>query len=444
MIRDSIDWEKTPIGRLFGKIFLPTLLGMLLASTINIADGIFVGRGAGSDALAAVNIVAPLFMLTTGIGLMFGSGASIVASVHISRGNEKAARINITQAFIFSFIVITAISLVMMIWTEETARLLGSSDRLMPYVLTYMRWIVPSMPFGMLLSIGLFIIRLDGSPRFAMACNMIPAIVNIVLDFVFVFPMGMGIEGASLATALAEVFGSFLIMVYMFKRSRVLHFYPLKLTQKSFYLTMRNVWYQVKLGASSMIGEAAIACMMFTGNIAFLNYLGEDGVAAFSVACYTFPLMFMVGNAIAQSAQPIISYNHGARLYSRVQATLRLSLSVAALSGVLAAVVGMLFSVPVVSLFLPAGNSANEIATSGIPMFSFAFALFPINLVCIGYYQSIERFRKAMLFMLLRGVVFLVPCFCLLPYFSGIAGLWLAVPVSEAVTLIVILTIKSL
>lgn len=439
MERDRIDWENMNIPLLFRKMFLPTLLGMLLASTINIVDGIFVGQGVGSDALAAVNIVAPFFLITTGIGLMFGSGVSIVASVHLSRRKPNAANINVTQAFIIAIFIMVLLAGTVMLFPETAARLMGCSERLMPYVKDYMHWVIPSLPFGMLMSIGLFVIRLDGTPTYAMICNAMPAIVNIALDYLLVFPLQMGIEGAALATGIAQVFGSVLVLAYLLTYAKTIHLYKIKLTVKSLRLTLRNIGYQVRLGAPSMIGELAIACMMLTGNFVFIRYLGEDGVAAFSVACYCFPLVFMIGNSIAQSAQPIISYNHGAGLHERVSQTFRISIWIALACGLLTMLGGMTESLLVVSLFLPASAPASQLAKTGLPYFSIAFLFFALNLVLIGYYQSIGRFKAATLFMLLRGLLLVVPLFILLPQAIGTLGLWLAVPLSETLTLIVIL-----
>lgn len=444
MERDRIDWGKMDIPFLFRKIFVPTLLGMLLASSINIVDGVFVGRGVGSDALAAVNIVAPFFLITTGIGLMFGSGASIVASVHLSKGRQKAANINVTQAFSVATLVMILLATLIMIFPETTARLMGCSDRLMPLVKDYMRWVIPSLPFGMLMSIGLFVVRLDGSPLYAMVCNSLPAIINIILDYLFVFPMRMGIEGASLATGIAQVSGSVLIGIYMWKYSKTIHLYKPKFSSKSIRLTARNIGYQVKLGASSIIGELAIACMMLTGNFVFIHYLGEDGVAAFSVTCYCFPLVFMLGNAIAQSAQPIISYNHGAGAWNRVQQTFRLSMWLAIVCGILITLGGIMESTFIVSLFLPETTAASGIAKAGFPYFSIAFLFFTLNLVFIGYFQSLEKFKTATLFMLSRGLICVVPAFILLPKIMGTPGLWLAVPLSEALTLLAILLYRAI
>lgn len=438
MQRDSIDFGTMDIARLFRKIFIPTLLGMIFSASISIADGIFVGRGVGSDALASVNIVAPFFLITTGIGLLFGSGVSIVASVHLSQKKVKAANINVTQAFTVAIAIMVVLSVIVLSNLDETSVMLGSSARLLPLVKEYMLYIVPGLPFGMLMSIGLFVIRLDGSPVFAMLCNVLPAVCNVVLDYVLVFPLEMGIKGAALATSLAQVFGGLMILVYMFLYTKTIHFYIPKFSLKSILLTLRNITYMCKLGASAMIGELAIACMTMTGNFVFMKYLGEDGVAAFGIACYSFPIVFMVGNAIAQSAQPIISFNYGANNRQRVRKTFLLSLSLAVIFGIALTLACQYFQSGLVSLFIRNTTSAYEIATDGIPYFSFGFFFFLLNLSLIGYYQSIESFRCATVFTLLRGIIFMLIGFLLLPDYFNVKGIWLAVPFAELLTFITI------
>ena len=440
MKKDSINWAEMKIPVLFSKMFIPTILGMLMMSSINIIDGIFVGQGVGSDALAAVNIVAPFFLITAGVGLMFGVGASIVASVHQARGKKKAADINVTQAFIISVLIMLLLTVLVMSNMDVTAKLLGSSNLLLPYVKDYMHWIIPALSFGVVMSIGLFIVRLDGSPKYAMMCNFIPGIVNVVFDWLFIFPIPMGISGAALATGLAQLVGCIMVLAYMAGFSQHLHFCRLKLSMKSLRLMLRNIKYQIQLGASGMIGELAIACMMFLGNYMFIGNLREDGVAAFSVACYCFPLVFMVGNAISQSAQPIISYNYGAGLIERVRQTFRISITAGLMMGSVMTLSGIYEGHLIISLFIPdKASAAFHIANEGFSYFSMAFLLFTLNLVLIGYLQSMEKYKPAITFMLLRGVVFIIPAFLLLPSVIGIPGLWLAVPASEFLTLLIIL-----
>lgn len=438
MMQDNIDFGTMNIPRLFRKMFIPTLLGMVLAATITIADGIFVGRGIGSDALAAVNIVAPFFMLSTGIGLMFGVGASIVASIHLSQHKIKVACINITQALSVSLCLTLLLSAVVMAFRTDVAYLLGSSEALLPLVLEYMNWIVPFLAFNMLLSIGLFVIRLDGSPTFAMLCSAIPALINLVLDYVFVYPLDYGLAGAALASVISVVIGSIMILVYLLKYANVLHLYRPKFTRKSIRLTVRNIGYMVKLGFSAFLSEAAIACMLLVGNYVFIHYLGENGVAAYSVACYCFPIVFMINNAIAQSTQPIISYNYGIKQWKRVKQAFRLSVTYAVICGSIATLLTIALCTAVVALFLGDTGPAYTIAVHGIPWFSLGFIFFALNIVCIGYYQSIESFRPATIFTVLRGIVILSLNFTCLPLILGIKGIWLAVPFTELFTFVII------
>lgn len=440
-MKDSIDFGSMEISSLFRKLLIPTVLGMVFSAIFVITDGIFVGKGIGSDALAAVNITAPLFMITAGIGLMFGVGASVVASIHLSQGKRKAASINITQALVFSTLLILIMSALCFYYIEPLAKLLGSSDRLLPLAVEYMAWYLPFLVFYEILNIGMFCIRLDGSPTYAMMCNAVAAILNIILDYIFIFEFGWGMMGAAFATSLGTVVGGLMTLIYLLKFSRSLHLYRIKLSIKSMMLTLRNVGYMIKLGSSAFISEASIACMMFLGNYVFIHYLGEDGVAAFSIACYFFPIIFMVYNAIAQSAQPIISYNFGAGQSDRVRKALHLAIRTALICGISFFIITVLCRQNIVSLFIDRSYAAFDIAVNGIPYFGVGFIFFAFNMIGIGYYQSVERGQRATIITLLRGVVFMLIGFLLLPKILGVPGIWLAVPFAELLTMLYIIGI---
>ena len=442
-MKDSIDFARMDIPQLFRRLLIPTVLGMVFSAAFVITDGIFVGHGIGSDALAAVNITSPLFLLSTGVGLMFGVGASVVASIHLSHGKVKTARINIIQAAVVSTLLLALYSLGISLFAPEVARLLGSSDRLMPLAVEYMCWFVPFLPFSALLSSGMFFIRLDGSPNYAMFCNVVPAVINIVLDYLFIFVCGGGMLGAALATSLGYVVGAAMIVVYLSRRRNVIRFCRVKTSRKSLQLTRRNVGYMCRLGFSSFLCEAAIATMMFVGNYVFIRYLGEDGVAAFSIACYFFPIIFMINNAIGQSAQPILSYNFGAGNSERVRKAFHLALATAVSVGACIFLVTLFFSRGIVALFIDDGYPAYAMAVEGLQLFAAGFIFFAVNIVSINYFQSVERPRPAMTLTLLRGFVFLVGCFFGLPLVAGVPGIWLAVPLSEVLTFCVVIAIYT-
>ena len=440
-MKDSIDFGSMEIPRLFRRLLIPTVLGMVFSALFIITDGIFVGRGIGSDALAAVNITAPLFLVNTGVGLMFGVGASVVASIHLSHGKVKTARINVTQAVVVSSLLLVAYSLAICLFAPEVALLLGSSPRLLPLVLEYMYWFVPFLPFSALLSSGMFFVRLDGSPNYAMWCNAVPAVINILLDYVFIFLLDWGMFGAALATSLGYVVGAGMILAYLSRRCNVIRFCRVKLSRKSLWLTLRNVDYMCRLGLSTFLCEGAIATMMFTGNYVFIRHLGEDGVAAYSIACYFFPIIFMVYNAIGQSAQPILSYNFGAGYRLRVRSAFRLAMLTAVSFGFLFFVLTAVGSHRIVGLFLDASYPAYALAVKGLPLFASGFVFFAFNIVSICYFQSVERSRPAMTITLLRGYLLLVACFLLLPELLGTRGIWLAEPVAELLTFLVVVVI---
>lgn len=440
-MKDSIDFSSMEISTLFRKLLIPTVLGMVFSAIFVITDGIFVGKGIGSDALAAVNITAPLFMITAGIGLMFGVGSSVVASIHLSQGKRRVASINITQALVFSTLLILIMSALCFYYIEPLAKLLGSSDRLLPLAVEYMAWYLPFLVFYEILNIGMFCIRLDGSPTYAMMCNAVAAILNIILDYIFIFEFGWGMMGAAFATSLGTVVGGLMTLIYLLKFSRSLHLCRIKLSIKSMMLTLRNVGYMIKLGSSAFISEASIACMMFLGNYVFIHYLGEDGVAAFSIACYFFPIIFMVYNAIAQSAQPIISYNFGAGQPDRVRKALHLAIRTALICGISFFIITVLCRQNIVSLFIDRNYAAFDIAVNGIPYFDIGFIFFAFNMIGIGYYQSVERGQRAMIITLLRGVVFMLIGFLVLPKILGVPGIWLAVPFAELLTMLYIIGI---
>jgi len=434
MPRNKIDYGTMSIPTIFGRLFFPTLLGMLSTATLIVAEGIFVGRGIGSNGLAAINIASPLFMITTGIALMFGIGSSIVASIHLSHNKIDEARINITQAVIVASVIMLLISALVLSFHVDVAYMFGSSDKLLPLVLVYIDWLTPCLIFNMIMSMGLFIIRLDGSPVYAMLCNVIPAILNLALCWLFVIKFGWGIKGAAMATSIGVTLGGLMVIVYSAFFSNKLRLYKLKLNKSNLWKTLRDVVYMAKLGSSAFLGEMAISVMVLIGNYVFIHALGEDGVAAFSVACYCFPVIYMFGNAVAQSAQPIISFNYGAKNWARVKKTVSISLGTALLCGLGAMVVSIVFSKPLVALFLDSSFNAYQIAIQGLPYFSIGYFFFAFNMAAVGYFQSIEKAKLANIYTLFRGFIFMIICFLVLPELFNVTGIWLAVPCSEMLT----------
>lgn len=283
-----------------------------------------------------------------------------------------------TQAFIVGLLLVGLICLGSFVCPRGVVHALGCSPLLEENAVNYLLWLLPGLFFLFVECVGMMLIRLDGAPKYAMTIQIVAAVVNIVLDWYMVFPLGWGVIGAALATSIACAVGGTMVFAYFFRFADKLRFYPLKRTVTSLLLTLRNTGYMVRIGFATFLTELAMSVMMLTGNYMFISMLGEEGVAAFAIACYLFPVVFSISNAVAQSAQPIISFNYGAHLLHRVSRALRISV------------------------------------------------------------QSVEKAMASTVYTLLRGILFLVPCFVLLPRAFGVPGLWLAIPAAELLTCAVI------
>ena len=437
MQRDSLDFKSMSVEKLFTKLLVPTIMGMAASALFTVVDGIFVGNGIGSDAMAAVNISAPIFMIFTGVGLMFGMGGGILTSINLSQGKKKVANINFTQSVIALVFISLVMTLLLTIFPHKIATLFGSDEYLMDMVVEYLFWFSISLPFTVLVVALPFFIRLT-NPKISMWAMLAATVVNIILDYLFIFVFKWGLFGAAIATDIGEFVGAAIMIIYLFRHSIAIRFVWLKLSVKSLLLTLRNVGYMIKLGFSVFLSEITISVMIISGNYVFMDYMGADGVAAYSVICYLFPIIFMVFNATVQSAQPIISYNYGCGQMKRSDNALRLSMLFTLAFAFSIMLLFICFTRSIVTLFIPdTASAAWGYAVAGLPLFATDYLFFGINIIIIGYYTSIERLRRAISLTVLRGILPVV-FFFTLPLLLDVNGIWLAVAAGDITTTVVI------
>lgn len=437
MQRDSLDFKSMSVGKLFTKLLVPTIMGIAASALFTVVDGIFVGNGIGSDAMAAVNISAPIFMIITGVGLMFGMGGGILTSINLSQGKKKVANINFTQSVIALVFISLVMTLLLTIFPHKIATLFGSDEYLMDMVVEYLFWFSISLPFTVLVVALPFFIRLT-NPKISMWAMLAATVVNIILDYLFIFVFKWGLFGAAIATDIGEFVGAAIMIIYLFRHSIAIRFVWLKLSVKSLLLTLRNVGYMIKLGFSVFLSEITISVMIISGNYVFMDYMGADGVAAYSVICYLFPIIFMVFNATVQSAQPIISYNYGCGQMKRSDNALRLSMLFTLAFAFSIMLLFICFTRSIVTLFIPdTASAAWGYAVAGLPLFATDYLFFGINIIIIGYYTSIERLRRAISLTVLRGILPVV-FFFTLPLLLDVNGIWLAVAAGDITTTVVI------
>lgn len=227
MTKAKLDFKNAGVGKLFVQQLIPALLGMVASALYVVADGIFVGRGVGSDAIAAVNINNPVMTFVSGIGLMFGMGGGVLASMNLARGKKKSANINLMQTCIASFAVSCVLTLILCVFPRESGYLLGSDEYLIEGVAEYLFWYALCFPFMVLMTVLPFFVRLS-NPNIPMLALSAGALLNVLLDYIFIFPFGWGLFGAAIATGIGQTVGALIMIFYLFRRDIAVHFIKLK------------------------------------------------------------------------------------------------------------------------------------------------------------------------------------------------------------------------
>lgn len=431
------EFQTEQISILFRKYFFPTLMGMLAISMVTMIDGIFVGQGVGADGVAAVNIVWAPMMLLVGLGIMLGMGVGVTASVAMAQGKMIVARRHVTLGLAAGVVITGVVISVMLANPQGTARVLGASGTLMQMTTDYMLFLLPGFLFSICCTVGQFALRSAGNPQTAMWATLFPAVVNFVLDWWLIFPMDMGVKGAAIATALSYVSGAIIVICALCSPRCTLRLMPVfkKVTWEG---GTRYVLSQCKIGLSGMLGELVMALTMFLGNVTTIRMLGDAGVGAFGVVCYYLPFVFLIGNAIAQGAQPIVSYNYGCGNGRQLAEARHCMAKTAAICGIVVASLFFFGGKPLTALYIPIDSEAGIIAVEAFPYYAFCTIPYIINIAGIGYLQSVGKVVPSVLFALLRGTVFLIPAFLLLPSLIGKEGIWLALSVSEIATTCII------
>lgn len=297
---------------------IPSALAMFISSLYTIIDGIFVGQGVGDNALAAVTIVMPLTIMLFGIATMFAVGGGALVSKNFGAKKDIEGINLFRQVFKFLLIISTVISLVLAIFSSPIVSILGATESIKPLASEYLRYYalfcIPNL-IGIALN---SFVRNDNRPKLAMVSTISGAITNIVLDYVFIFPMAMGIKGAAIATGLGQLVTVSVVMPHFIKKRG-------KLTFGNVALDKNVIKEFVNIGLPSFFAEAAFSVIVFIQNIAVVNILGEAGLAAYSIINYITTNIYMVLLGLTFGAQPLISYNYGAKNAKNILEVYRVS-----------------------------------------------------------------------------------------------------------------------
>jgi len=422
--------ETEKLSKLFIKFTIPSIIGMVFLGIQGIIDGLFVGNVIGENALAAVNLVQPYMQIIMAYGLVIGVGAQSIIGINLGKGENKKAQ----NIFRTSLILLTLISILVMVFgiffSDKIAIFLGANEVLLEGASTYIKIISYFIVFVSLMFLFEMIVRTIGKPNISLVSMILAVLLNVVLDYLLINKLNLGIKGAALATGISYALAFFINIIPFLKKSTVVNIYKGKLDKRCLFPMVYN-------GSSEGISSLSNALSMFLFNTALMKIAGESGIAAFSIINYIAQVGYMVLFGIADGVRPIISYNYGAENEERVNKTLKASIIVNLLIGIIIFIVMEMFSQPLINVFLKDGKSVLEMATVGARIYGIAFLFNGVNILISSYFTAIDDPMSSIIVAVSRGILFIAVGIFILPYIFGINGIWGSIVFAEVITIII-------
>lgn len=413
---------------LFAKYAIPQMIGLLFNSVYLIVDGIFIGNRLGRDAMAAAAVAVPFIEILIALAMAVASGAGIIISGRLGRKEASEAR----HTFGLSAFVLSIISLAIVvlgnIFIHPLATLLGATPEIQSEAVTYLWYIVSFSPFLLFSFLLGGLARNDGKPKLAMFALAFGSISNIVLDYVFMYPLNMGIAGAALATALGPIFSVLILLPHFLMKKGNLYFVKFK-------VHMRNVKQIFVLGFPSFIMEFTIGIITFVYNFAIIkNGYGELGLAAYLVIGYLMLIILTVFLGMAEGLQPVFSFFSGTGERERSKALLSFAIKVFLGVGAVCYLLILLFARNFIAVFAPGDTQLIDFTHGKSLLYFCGIFLAGYNILMISFWQSTKDTKKALAVSLLRSVVVPPILITVLPLIFGGEAIWLCFSLSEMIT----------
>ena len=409
----------------FVKYVSSNIMGMIGLSCYILADTFFVARGIGADGLTALNLALPVYSVINGSGLMISMGGATRYSISRGNGDKQAFRDIFSHALYFTIILSILIVILGITSTKSLALLLGADGTTLAMTSSYLRILMLFTPFFMCNNLLTCFVRNDGAPELAMTGMLIGTLGNIILDYLFIFPLHLGMKGAAMATTAAPCMGILILSTHFWRRKNQFHFHIVR-------PSLRRLFDICALGASSLIAELSSGVVIIVFNLILLKISGNLGVAAYGIIVNIALVLISIYTGIAQGIQPIISRNYGSREYDSIKKALRYALLLSAALSVLSYAIMFLYATPITALFNKDENPIlAAMAEQGIQMYFTALPFVGTNIIAAAYLSCINRPGQAFLLSGLRGFLLIIPVAFLLSFLFGMTGVWLAQPITE-------------
>ena len=418
-------------NKLYFKEFLKysslNVLGMIALSCYILADTFFVSKALGSDGLAALNLAIPVYSFIHGSGLMIGMGGGIKYSIVKSQGAAQRADQIFTNSAVLTAAIAACFFLTGLLASGPLALLLGADGNVYEMTRTYLQVILLFAPMFMTNNLLLCFIRNDGAPQLSMAAMITGSLSNVVLDYVFMFPCGMGIFGAVLATGLAPVISILVLSPYLFRRKNQFHLRKCRISG-------RLALGICSSGLPSLITEVSSGIVIIVFNTIILGIAGNIGVAAYGVIANLSLVVMSIYTGISQGIQPLLSSGYGTGDRKKTQSVLRYALVSAALVSGIVYVCVFFGADPIAAVFNSEQNATlQSIAVTGLKIYFTACVFAGFNVILSVYFASTENALPAHIVSLLRGFVVIIPMAFLLSAAAQLFGVWAAFPATELI-----------
>ncbi len=417
----------------------PAVGGLFMTYLYNVMDGIFVGQGVGAAALGAVNIGVPFITFVVAIAAMFPMGGATVVAIRMGRGDKKGANQAFMAAFSLTFLVSVALMIVGMVFAEPIVDFSGGaklSSEMRQMAVEYLFYYsVFSIPTLMSTCLSVFV-RNDGSPTLSFIGMCVGAVANIFLDWLFIFPLKMGVVGAAIASGLGQIF-AVLVLLFHFIRNKG----DLRI---QFAVVKFNLIGKIcKRGVPEAVSQLNTPITAFCYNLVLAHLIGDIGVSTFSVLSFIYSLANAIFSGVAQGLQPLWGNDYGRKDTKGLTAIFRYGLAVNLILSFLVYLLLFVFDEPVIRIFNQDANLV-QVASQALPAFCLSFIPMALNLIYTAFLYSTKRTVQSDAIAVCRGIVIKSVAIFLIPVLLGDAYIWVAPFVAEGITLLLAFVLKNI
>jgi len=426
---DKLGTER--IGKLIWTYSLPAITGTVVMALYNIVDRIYLGHGVGHLAISGLALTFPFMSILMAFGMLVGAGASTRISIALGEKDKEKAELILGNALILTLIISGFAVIISYIFMSDLLRLFGATDNIIQYAEDYMRIIIP---FGSLsaLTFGFNnIMRASGYPQKAMWTMIISAITNIVLTPIFIFSLNMGIQGAAWSTNISLAISVCWVMSHYFRKESNIRF-----KRENFKLNADIVKSILGIGLSPFSMQLATSLIIVIINIQLLYYGGELAVGALGIVNSILVLIIMILIGLNQGVQPIWGYNYGAKNFDRMFHTLRTTVIIATVISTTGFILAT-FMPHLMARMFTANVEMIEVAAKALRISAIFFPIIGFQIVVSSFFQSIGKAKISIFLSMTRQFLFLIPCLFIFPPIFGLNGVWMSLPVSDGIAVVV-------